>query len=102
MKRVVVISTDPSYFSIKYLKIPQKPGKNLATNRAERKENARWAFLAKEPDCRKGLSKCMKKPAKEAGILVVPSLLRKASESKTGLEPGRPLKDRPLINQPFG
>ena len=37
------------------LTYPPKPSKNLARNRAERKENARWAFLAKEPGRRKGL-----------------------------------------------
>ena len=27
---------------------------HLGSNRTERKENARWAFLAKGPDCREG------------------------------------------------
>jgi hypothetical protein len=48
-------------FSIEILKIPQKLSKNLATNRAERKENALWAFLAKETACRERSNQGMNK-----------------------------------------
>jgi hypothetical protein len=49
----------------------------------------------------------MKKPAKEAGIVVVPSLLHFVSQGEAGLEPGRPLRNcsvegRALIKHPVG